>query len=287
MIASTLRQPVRNAAAVMATLALTLASTLAPCVAHAADASPWQVDKRAGVRMIAGNPHPDARMRAGVEIKLEPGWKTYWRYPGDSGVPPRFDFSKSQNVKSVAVMWPAPHRHRDESGTTIVYTDDVIFPLRIVAQDPAKPVVLRLKLDYALCDKLCVPADGEAELLLDGSASSLDPALTAAEAAVPTRTKLGDTASLAVRAVHRETGGAKPRIVVDVAGPDPIDLFAEGPTPDWALPVPDPVAGAPAGLHRFAFDIDGVPPGVKAEGATLTLTLTSPAGAIEVTAPLD
>jgi hypothetical protein len=90
-----------------------------------------------------------------------------------------------------------------------------------------------------------------------------------------------------VRAVRREAGGAKPRIVVDVAGPEPVDLFAEGPTPDWALPVPDPVAGAPAGLHRFAFDIDGVPPGVKADGATLTLTLTSPAGAIEVTAPLD
>ena len=146
MIASTLRQPVRNAAAVMATLALTFAAG----VAHAADASPWQVDKHAGMRLVAGNPDADARVRAGVEIKLEPGWKTYWRYPGDSGVPPRFDFSKSENVKSVAVMWPAPHRHRDESGTTIVYTDDVIFPLRIVAQDPAKPVLLRLKLDYAL-----------------------------------------------------------------------------------------------------------------------------------------
>jgi DsbC/DsbD-like thiol-disulfide interchange protein len=283
MIASTLRQPVRNAAAVMATLAF----TLAPCVAHAADASPWQVDKSAGIRLIAGNPRADARWPAGVEIKLEPGWKTYWRYPGDSGVPPRFDFSKSENVKSVAVMWPAPHRHRDESGTTIVYTGDVIFPLRIVAQDPAKPVLLRLRLDYALCDKLCVPADGEAELLLDGGASSLDAALTAAEARVPKAAKRGDPAPLAVRAVRRETGGAKPRVVVDVAGPEPVDLFAEGPTPDWALPVPEPVPGAPAGLHRFVFDIDGVPPGVKADGASLTLTLTSPAGAIEVAAPLD
>ncbi|HLH89255.1 MAG TPA: protein-disulfide reductase DsbD domain-containing protein [Xanthobacteraceae bacterium] len=271
----------------MSVLALTLASTLVSGGAHAADASPWQVDKRAGIRLIAGNPHADARFRAGLEIKLEPGWKTYWRYPGDSGVPPRFDFSKSENVRSVAVMWPAPHRHRDESGTTIVYTDDVIFPLRIVAQDAAKPVLLRLKLDYAICEKLCVPADGEAELVLDGGASSLDTALTAAEAQVPKPAKLGDTAPLAVRAVHREAGGAKPRILVDVAGPEPIDLFAEGPTPDWALPVPDPVGGAPAGLHRFALDVDGVPPGAKTDGATLTFTLTSSAGAIEVKAPLD
>ena len=260
---------------------------LACGVAHAVDASTWLVDNRAGMRLIAGNPRADARFRAGLEIALVPGWKTYWRYPGDSGVPPRFDFSKSENVKSVAVMWPVPHRHRDESGTTIVYTDDVIFPLRIVAQDPAKPVLLRLKLDYAVCEKLCVPADGEAELLLDGGASSLDAVLTAAEARVPKPAKLGDTAPLAVRAVHREAGGAKPRIVVDVAGPEPVDLFAEGPRPDWALPVPEPVAGAPAGLHRFAFDLDGVPSGVKADGAKLTFTLTSPAGAIEVAAPLD
>jgi DsbC/DsbD-like thiol-disulfide interchange protein len=284
MIASTLRQPVRNAAALMAMLAPMLASG----VAHAADASSWEVDTRSGVRLIAGNRHAgDTQLRAGVEIKLMPGWKTYWRYPGDSGVPPRFDLSKSQNVKAVTILWPAPHRARDESGTTIVYTDDVIFPLRIVAQDPAKPVRLDLKLEYAVCEKLCVPAEGVAELLLDGGASSLDATLTAAEALVPKRAKLGDTAPLAVRAVRREAGGAKPRIVVDVAGPEPVDLFAEGPTPDWALPVPDPVAGAPAGLHRFAFDIDGVPPGVKADGATLTFTLTSPVGAIEVTAPLD
>ena len=66
-----------------------------------------------------------------------------------------------------------------------------------------------------------------------------------------------------------------------------LELFAEGPTPDWALPVPEPVAGAPAGLHRFAFLVDGVPPGAKADGAVLTFTLTSGAGAIEVKAPLD
>ena len=261
---------------------------LASGVAHAADASPWQVDTRAGVRLIAGNPHAgDAWLRAGVEIKLMPGWKTYWRYPGDSGVPPRFDFSTSENVKSIAVLWPAPHRLRDESGITIVYTDGVIFPLRIVAQDAAKPVLLRLKLDYAICQKLCVPADAQAELLLDGAPSSHDAALAESEAKVPKPAKLGDAGPVSVRAVRRDASGPKPGIIVDVAGPAPVDLLAEGPTPDWALPLPDPVPGAPAGQQRFAFVIDGVPPGVKPDGAMLTLTLTSGAGAIEVKTPLD
>jgi len=132
-----------------------------------------------------------------------------------------------------------------------------------------------------------VPAEGSAELALDGGASAYDGALAAAEAAVPAPAKLGDGAPLAVRAVRRE-GGDHPRVVVDVAAPSaPIDLFAEGPTPDWALPVPEPAAGAPPGLHRFVFALDGLPPDARPDGATLTLTLVSGAHAIEVAAHLD
>ena len=76
--------------------------------------------------------------RAGIEIRLAPGWKTYWRYPGDSGIPPRFDFSHSTNVKSVTVRYPAPQRLTDESGTSIGYKHGVVFPLEIVPQDAAQ-----------------------------------------------------------------------------------------------------------------------------------------------------
>src|ERR1700720_4777491 len=144
MIATTLRQLVRRAAAAIIIFALPAGA------AWAADASPWDGDGHASMRLIGGARSGEA-MRAGIEIKLAPGWKTYWRYPGDSGVPPRFDFASSENVKSVAITWPAPHRFSDESGITIGYKDDVVFPLRIVPQDPAKPVLLRVKADYAVC----------------------------------------------------------------------------------------------------------------------------------------
>jgi DsbC/DsbD-like thiol-disulfide interchange protein len=284
MIATTLRQPTP------VTLAVVVILSLSPVAAQAADASPWDADARAGMRLIAGNPAPtaDAPVRAGVELTLAPGWKTYWRYPGDSGVPPRFDFADSQNVKSLEIAWPAPHRFTDDSGASIGYKNSVIFPLRIVPQDPAKPVLLRLKIDYAVCEKLCVPAEGRAELVLDGTPSALDAALAKAEALVPKPAKAGDDAPLAVRAVRQETG-EHARIIVDVAAPgnEPIELFAEGPTPAWALPVPEPADGAGAGLHRFAFQLDGLPPGASAVGATLTLTLVSGANAIEVAAHLD
>lgn len=279
MIATTLRQLARRAAPLLVTIALPAATWTS---AWAADASPWDGDAHGALRLIAG-------ARAGIEIKLAPAWKTYWRYPGDSGVPPRFDFAGSQNVKSVEVLWPAPHRFSDESGVTIGYKDDVIFPLRIVPQDAAKPVLLRLKADYAVCEKLCMPVEGRAELALDGRRSELDQNIGAFAARVPARAKLGDGAPLAVRTVRRDSSGDRRRVIVDVAAPKsgPVDLFVEGPTPDWALPVPEPIAGAPAGLQRFAFVLDGLPPGASADGPLLTFTLVAPPGAIEVSTHLD
>jgi hypothetical protein len=89
--------------------------------------------------------------------------------------------------------------------------------------------------------------------------------------------------------VHRETGSGKPRVIVDVAAPAgaPVVLFAEGPTAQWALPLPEPVSGAPAGLQRFAFELDGLPPAANADGATLRLTAVAGDKAIEVRFRLD
>ena len=145
----------------------------ASSAAIAADASPWDDDLQSAARLIAAQAHNESGgrvFRAGVEIKLKEGWKTYWRYPGDSGVPPVLDFSKSQNVKSVTVLYPAPTRFPDGAGgNSIGYKGDVILPLHVVPQDAGKPVTLDLKLDYAVCEKLCVPAEAKLELMLTGS----------------------------------------------------------------------------------------------------------------------
>src|SRR4029077_13039170 len=86
---------------------------------RADDASPWSEDSRSAIRLIAGSYKPATALRAGVEIKLQPGWKTYWRYPGDSGVPPRFDFSGSENLKSAKVLYQAPHLLIDDAANTL------------------------------------------------------------------------------------------------------------------------------------------------------------------------
>jgi hypothetical protein len=134
-----------------------------------------------------------------------------------------------------------------------------------------------------------VPVDAKAELPLTGGPSAQDSAVSAAEASVPRPAVLDDGQNLAVRSVRVVTSGKAARVIVDVRAPEKaaLDLFAEGPTPEWALPLPKPVADAPAGTHRFVFDLDGLPPGASAAGAVLTLTAVSATSAVEVKARLD
>jgi DsbC/DsbD-like thiol-disulfide interchange protein len=256
-----------------------------------ADVSAWDGDARSAVRLIAGA-RPAGRgapLRAGIEIRLGQGWHTYWRYPGDAGVPPHFDFAGSRNVKAVDVLWPAPRRLSEAGLNTIGYDRDVILPLRVTPLEEAKPVTLQIRLDYAICEKLCVPAQTKAELALAGGPTAQDVALAAAEARVPRKVALGAGQSLAVRAARRAEGGDRPRVLVDVAVPAgaSADLFAEGSTPEWGLPLPVAVDGAPKGLQRFMFELDGAPPGVKYEGALVSLTVVTDGDAIEVPIRLD
>jgi DsbC/DsbD-like thiol-disulfide interchange protein len=255
------------------------------------DASAWDGDARSAVRLMAGSLREGASApgRAGIEIKLKPGWHTYWRYPGDAGVPPRFDFAGSRNVKAVTVLWPAPQRIPEHGLSVIGYTKDVILPLLVVPQDRAEPMTLHLRVEYAVCEKLCVPAQGTAQLALARGHSSWNAALADAQSRVPKKRALGEGATLAIRSVRREEGSARSRVVIDVSAPTGagVDLFAEGPSSDWALPLPIAAGTAPAGLQRFAFDLDGAPPGAKYEGAVITITAVAADDAIEVNVPLD
>jgi DsbC/DsbD-like thiol-disulfide interchange protein len=281
----------KKAVALIASSAAGCALLFAAGRAAAADASRWDGDGPSRARLIAGSQAPDATvLRAGVEIRLAPRWHTYWRYPGDAGVPPQFDFKSSTNVKDARVLWPAPQRLQEAGETSIGYTDRVLFPLQVVPQEPNKPTLLRLKLGYAICEKLCVPAEATLELALaPGTTASQEAALAAAEAQVPKKAHVGDGGELAVRTVARDSGAAKPRVLVDVASPPnaPVALFAEGPTPQWALPVPTMLSDGSAAVKRFAFELDGAPSGAAYSGAMLTLTAVSGQKAIEVSFRLD
>jgi len=248
------------------------ASSWFAVAARAQDASPWQRDGHSAMRLLAGS-RSGTVLLGGVVLQLQPGWKTYWRSPGDSGVPPRFDFSKSDNVEAVTVLWPAPTKFDDGAGGhSLGYHDQIVLPLRIVTKNADKPVTLRADVAYAVCEKICIPVDAKAELAFTSVASTEDSTLFAALDTVPKPANVGDPNPLTIRDVKRD---GPSNVVVDVATADASDvnLFVEGPTPEWALPIPTPEAHSPPGVKRFGFALDGLPPGVKPDGAALKFTL--------------
>jgi DsbC/DsbD-like thiol-disulfide interchange protein len=254
--------------------------------ARAQDSSPWVKDGHSAVRLLAGS-RSGAVLLGGIAFQLQPGWHTYWRNPGDSGVPPRIDFSKSENIEAVTILWPAPAKFADGAGgTSLGYQKQLVLPLRIVAKNADRPVTLRADINYAVCEKLCIPVEASAELAFTSVASTEDSALSAALDTVPKPATIGDPNPLTIRDVKRD---GKNGVLVDVAAPDSaeVNLFVEGPTPDWALPVPKLLEHGPPGVKRFAFDLDGLPPGAIPDGAALKLTLVGGERAYEFNVNLD
>lgn len=273
---------------IRATVAACGLALLLGAPARAADASPWVEDNYSGIRLIAGaNKSGAESLSAGIEIKMQAGWHTYWRYPGDSGVPPRFSFAGSDNLASATVLFPAPHAFTDEAGTTIGYKGNVILPVSVVPRQKDKPVTLRAKIDYAVCEKLCVPAEARLELTLDRTSAADNAALAAAEARVPQPVSAA-AAGLTARRANDDK--RKPLVFVDLAADtaQPVALFVEGPTAEWALPIPKPAQGAPPGHQHFGFELDGLPPGVDPKGPfELTFTIVKGDRATEVKTHLD
>jgi DsbC/DsbD-like thiol-disulfide interchange protein len=280
------RAPTLRSARSAALFALATLTSISSMEAKAQDASPWQKGTHAAVRLLAGS-RSGPVLLGGVAVQLDPGWKTYWRTSGDSGVPPRFDFSKSENVEAVTVLWPAPTKFDDGAGGfSLGYHDQVVLPLRIVPKTNDKPVTLRANINYAVCEKICIPVEASTELTFASVASTEDSVLFAALDTVPKPASVGDPNPLTIRDVKRE---GKSTVLIDVLSPDArtVNLFVEGPTPDWALPVPKLVEHGPPGIKRFSFELDGLPPGVNPEGAALKLTLVGGDRSYEFNINLD
>ncbi len=106
---------------------------------------------------------------AGLSLQLAPDWKTYWRAPGEAGIPPLFNWSGSENVASIRIHWPSPQVFHTNGMQTIGYHDAVVLPLQVTPRDASKPVVLRAEVDLGVCKDVCMPAMVMAEAILGAS----------------------------------------------------------------------------------------------------------------------
>jgi DsbC/DsbD-like thiol-disulfide interchange protein len=254
------------------------AAMTAAGAAFAADASPWSQGFHSRVRLIAGGEAGPERL-AGIEIVLDDGFKTYWRNPGDAGLPPRFDWSGSSNAAAIDLRWPYPSRRDDAGGVTYGYGERVVLPVRVTPADPAKPVQLKLSLDYGVCKDICIPAHAELALDMTGDGAHRQ-AVEAAEAKVPRPQPLGAEGPLSVLGVAPAPGD-KPTLAVRVrapAGTTP-SLFAEAPE-GWFLS-----SSAPNG-DSFTVTVEERPSDAPA-AAPVRLTLVAGGRAVETELRLD
>jgi DsbC/DsbD-like thiol-disulfide interchange protein len=225
------------------------------------------------VRLLEGEFGNDA-WSAGIEIELADGWKTYWRMPGESGVPPEFDWSGSSNLQAVELRWPAPRRYHDDAGETIGYAGRVVFPLTVRPVDGAKPVELSLGLRYAVCKDICIPARAEVREVLadDGISPAGVSVIERFEALVPTPEASGlDITNVTL--AETEDG---PRLSVALSGPavdDATDIFVEGFDHAY-FRAPRP-AGVDGEAKLFELPIDGLDDAAMLKGRKLTLTVVT------------
>jgi DsbC/DsbD-like thiol-disulfide interchange protein len=105
----------------------------------------------------------------GLEIKLDEGWKTYWRVPGDGGIPPSITIM-GENVADVVIALPTPTRFRDDSGESIGYKHEVVFLIDVIPKDAAQPVNAMLEVFMGVCKEVCLPAQITETLILDDTA---------------------------------------------------------------------------------------------------------------------
>ncbi|MFD1912699.1 protein-disulfide reductase DsbD domain-containing protein [Halodurantibacterium flavum] len=103
---------------------------------------------------------------AALDLRLQEGWKTYWRAPGDAGIPPHFDWAGSENLGSVAFHWPVPDVFDQNGLRSVGYHDALVLPMEVTPLDPTKPVLLRAKVDLGICEAICMPVSLRFEALL-------------------------------------------------------------------------------------------------------------------------
>ncbi|SON54670.1 putative protein predicted to be involved in C-type cytochrome biogenesis [Hartmannibacter diazotrophicus] len=223
-----------------------------------------------------------------LTIGLPEGWHTYWRNPGDVGVPPLISTEGSENVGALKVAFPAPVRHFDGYAESIVYEGGVTLPLRLTPGEPGEPVHLKLSLLFGYCLDICVPGQADFDLTLApdmATDAAVESVLTDARSHVPMPEGEGAPAQLVSFDPHGESNG-KPvyRLVVETAKPadGKVDVFAEGPE-GWSLPLPRPVAvdGDEGNRHVFDLTIDGLPRKADPHGADLRFTIVAGDKAVE------
>ena len=288
MIVTSMFRRLRTASSVRLAVPVFLALLVADSVSAAAPPAPRP---GATLRLVSAG-IVEGRAEVGLEIALEPGWKTYWRTPGDAGIPPAIDWSKSRGVGGLELRFPAPVRFGEADARSIGYTEPVILPIDLALTDPAGPAVLDLDVQVGVCHDICVPVSAHLTATL-AAAAPVDRGALARLAEARARLPVAAVKGVApwVISLERDRDATAGALLVKVKMPeddddDRCDVLVEGPNDDWALPLPEKIAES-GGREIWRFDLDGIPRGAKLEGTELRFTMRARDRVVEQRVTLD
>ncbi|SOB94710.1 protein-disulfide reductase DsbD domain-containing protein [Rhodobacter maris] len=228
-----------------------------------------------GAEILPGWSNADGTRIAALQLRLAPGWKTYWRVPGEAGVPPILQFGGSENLAALRLVWPAPDVFEQNGMRTVGYHDGLVLPLVITPKEIGAPVTLHADLDFGICHEICVPVHLDLSATLDRPGAA-DPVIAAALASEPR--KLPGRARCRVAPIRDgmrvEAAIALPPMPGEVA------LFELASRPMWVSDTLQHREG-PLLMARAEFVPENGAPFPLDQG-DLRITVVSAAGAVEI-----
>ena len=229
------------------------------------------------VRLVPGWQQRDGSRMTAIEIRLQPGWHTYWRIPGEAGIAPEIDWSGSRNLASVTYHWPRPEVFEQFGLTSFGHAGRLVLPVVLTPEDPAAPIEARARIDFGACNEICTPAEATISARLTPGAPQAGRAVIAAALA---------TAPLGAAAAG--ITGAACRLLPEAAGPvlrADVTFDADAPPLGHAI---FESAGRPVGLgtgsaHGRTLRAEArLLPGSTIDRSALRLTLVGDGQAVEV-----
>ncbi|MBN9564288.1 MAG: thioredoxin family protein [Alphaproteobacteria bacterium] len=251
--------------------------------------SEWASNPHGAARLITAVEATGSgtRLDVGLQLRLTPGWHTYWRTPGDAGVPPTIDWQGSENLTAATIGWPAPRRLPPLGGLeTLGYEDGVVLPIAVTLAHPGAALRLHAEVDYASCKEVCIPYHASLDLALPPGLALPGPEaplIAAARDRVP-----GDFGSAGLRlagavvTARNNDAVLSVRVASDGTRLRAPDLFVED-LPRGSPGRPDIELSDGGKEATLAIPITGVPAAAIA-GTRLRLTLIDGARAAEIEA---
>ena len=226
--------------------------------------SEWAHSEGGAIRIVADRPQPDGTIPAILDIRLEPGWKTYWLEPGASGIPPQVSIDPKDGVSVLGMRFPPPKRFGEGVDQYTGYDKSVAFPLLLKSERKSRDMSLNFSVFLGICKDICIPVQANLSLSLpEGTAENpLDRArIDDAVAALPAQ----PSETFKVKAASFDAAGKRLRLSLvtpDASAEEPPELFLAGP-PGYSFGKPEIIS-----IANGAFTAD-VPVRVPAKGGAL------------------